>query len=373
MQTQKVEPVGPLARYRHDIEHSGFQPDQAQMEAVKALQLVYDDLVERYQLGLSLRGLARISEIRRQRTPAQGLYLWGGVGRGKTYLMDVFFEELPFRRKLRVHFHRFMQRVHKELKLLQGTKDPLHAVADIIHKEAVVICFDEFYVSDIADAMILGGLFEQLFARGVSLVATSNIVPDKLYENGLQRQRFLPAITMVKQFCQVLNVDSGVDYRLRVLERAELYHFPLDAGAHLSLAASFGELSQNAVVLHQPLDINDRSVDLVARTEDVLWCTFAELCNRPRSPSDYIEIAREFHTVLLADVPQMGAENDDAARRFINLVDEFYDRGVKLIMSAACPIVQLYEDGRLTFEFQRTQSRLQEMQSRDYLACAHCP
>lgn len=373
MQAEEKEWLGPLARYRYDIEHSGFQLDQAQMEAVKALQQVHDDLVLRYQAGLRLRGLARISEIRRQRTPAQGLYLWGGVGRGKTYLMDLFFEELPFRRKLRIHFHRFMQRVHKELKQLQGIKDPLHAVADIIHKEAVVICFDEFYVSDIADAMILGGLFEQLFARGVSLVATSNIVPDKLYENGLQRQRFLPAIAMVKQFCDVLNVDSGVDYRLRVLERAELYHFPLDAGAHSSLAASFGELSQNSIVLHEPLDINDRSVDLVARTEDVLWCTFTELCERPRSPSDYIEIAREFHTVLLADVPQMGAENDDAARRFINLVDEFYDRGVKLIMSAACPIAQLYENGRLTFEFQRTQSRLQEMQSRDYLACAHCP
>ncbi len=365
--------LSPLARYQYDIEHSGFQPDEAQEDAVMALQQVYDDLVHRYQAGLRLRGLARISEIRRQRTPAQGLYLWGGVGRGKTYLMDLFYESLPFRRKVRVHFHRFMQRVHKELKQLQGTKDPLHEVAAIIHKDAVVICFDEFYVSDIADAMILGGLFEQLFRRGVTLVATSNIVPDQLYENGLQRQRFLPAIAMVKQFCQVLNVDSGVDYRLRVLERAELYHYPLDAGANASLTASFGELSQNAIVIHEPLDINDRPVNLVGRTEDVLWCTFAELCERPRSPSDYIEIAREFHTVLLADVPQMGADNDDAARRFINLVDEFYDRGVKLIMSAACPIAQLYEQGRLNFEFQRTQSRLQEMQSRDYLACAHCP
>lgn len=357
---------GPLIRYRQDIEEKGFQQDAAQQQAVQSLQRVHDALMQRYELSSRLLK-------RRPKAPVQGLYLWGGVGRGKTYLMDLFFDSLPFRRKLRVHFHRFMQRVHKELKGLQGRKDPLAAVADIIHAEAVVICFDEFFVSDIGDAMILGGLFEHLFARGVTLVATSNIAPDRLYENGLQRQRFLPAIALVQQHCEVLNVDSGVDYRLRVLAQAELYHWPLDAGAEASLARSFEELSQNASVSHLPLDINDRSVIIRARTDDIVWTSFAELCERPRSPSDYIELAREFHTVLLADVPPMGQANDDAARRFINLVDEFYDRGVKLILSAACPIQELYSHGRLNFEFERTRSRLLEMQSHDYLACPHCP
>ncbi len=371
--TERGLPMNPVQRYQIDLQRNGFQHDDAQRDAVRALNAVHDALVERFETAQKVRGPARLREIRRQKTPAQGLYLWGGVGRGKTYLMDLFYESLPFRRKLRVHFHRFMQHVHKELTVLQGTKDPLTAVAERIHKEAVVICFDEFFVTDIGDAMILGGLFERLFARGVTLVATSNIVPDRLYENGLQRQRFLPAIAMVKQFCDVLNVDSGVDYRLRVLEQAELYHSPLDAQAESSLRRSFQDLSFGLSVLDGILDINDRSVEVIARTDDVLWSRFSELCEKPRSAHDYIEIAREYHTVLLADVPHMGSHNDDAARRFINLVDEFYDRSVKLIMSAERPILELYSQGRLNFEFQRTQSRLQEMQSREYLAREHRP
>lgn len=363
----------PMQRYQRELREHGYQPDSAQHEAVRALDAVHAALMQRYEVAQKVVGPARLREIKRQKTPAQGLYLWGGVGRGKTWLMDMFYEALPFRRKLRVHFHRFMQRVHKELKELQGTRDPLRVVAERIHKDAVVICFDEFFVTDIADAMILGGLFEQLFARGVTLVATSNIVPDRLYENGLQRQRFLPAIAMVKQFCDVLNVDSGVDYRLRVLEQAELFHSPLDAAAEVSLRRSFEELALGQAVQSIPLDINDRSVEVIGRTDDVLWCTFAELCEKPRSAHDYIEIAREYHSVLLAGVPALGAQNDDAARRFINLVDEFYDRGVKLIISAERPILDLYGEGRLNFEIQRTQSRLQEMQSRDYLAREHRP
>lgn len=365
--------MSPLQCYERDIASGKFQFDPAQNQAVQALTDVHAALVQRFEVAQKVRGPARLREIKRQKTPAQGLYLWGGVGRGKTYLMDLFFEQIPFRRKMRVHFHRFMQRVHKDLKALQGTKDPLKAVAEGIHSEAVVICFDEFFVTDIADAMILGGLFEALFARGVTLVATSNIVPDRLYENGLQRQRFLPAIAMVKQFCQVMNVDSGVDYRLRVLAQAELYHSPLGPSAESSLARSFRELSNCMPALQSPIDINDRSVEVMARTDDVLMCRFAELCEKPRSAHDYIEIAREYHAVLLADVPALGSSNDDAARRFINLVDEFYDRSVKLIISAERPILALYDQGRLNFEFQRTQSRLQEMQSREYLAREHRP
>lgn len=363
--------VTPLARYEADLRDRGFQPDPAQRAAVEALDRVHAALVARYQRAQTVRGPARLREIKRQKTPAQGLYMWGGVGRGKTWLMDLFFDTLPFRRKMRVHFHRFMQRVHRDLASLQGVRDPLLAVAERIHDEAVVICFDEFFVTDIGDAMILGGLFEALFARGVTLVATSNIVPDRLYENGLQRQRFLPAIAMVKSYCDVLNVDAGIDYRLRVLEQAALYHTPLDAAAEAAMRVAFRDLTVGQHVQLAPVVVNERSVAVLSRSEDVLWCSFAELCEQPRSAHDYIELAREYHTVLLSDVPVMGSHNDDAARRFINLVDEFYDRCVKLVVSAEADMLSLYGSGRLNFEFQRTQSRLQEMQSHDYLAREH--
>lgn len=363
----------PMERYLADIKQRGYQHDAAQHTAVRALDDVFNELVRRYETAKHVNGPARLREIRRQKTPAQGLYLWGGVGRGKTYLMDLFYEAIPFRRKMRIHFHRFMQRVHKDLTELQGKSDPLKEVAKRIHKEAVVICFDEFFVTDIADAMILGGLFEYLFKRGVTLVATSNIIPARLYDNGLQRQRFLPAIAMVERYCQVLNVDAGIDYRLRVLQQAALYHTPLGPQATAALQESFNKLATGENVCNRTIDINDRTVEVTARTDDVLWCSFAELCEKPRSAPDYIELARIYNTVLLSDVPPLGANNDDAARRFINLVDEFYDRGVKLILSAERPILELYAGGRLDFEIQRTQSRLQEMQSREYLAREHRP
>ncbi len=363
----------PMQRYQRDLARPDFRHDAAQEAAVRALQKVADGLRARYDAAREARGLSRLRLQKEMRRPVQGLYMWGGVGRGKTYLMDLFFESLPFRRKLRIHFHRFMQRVHKELNDLRGTQNPLDIVADRLHDEAVVICFDEFFVTDITDAMLLGGLFEKLFARGVTLVATSNIVPDRLYEHGLQRERFLPAIAMLKQHCDVLNVDSGIDYRLRVLEKAELYHCPLDAGAETSLRQSFGELTSGLHVECRPIVINDRHIDVIACTDDVLWTTFAELCVAARSAPDFIELAREYHTVLLANVPVMDDRLNDAARRFINLVDEFYDRSVKLIMSAEAPIDGLYTGNKLAFEFQRTRSRLLEMQSQEFLAREHRP
>jgi cell division protein ZapE len=295
------------------------------------------------------------------------------VGRGKTWLMDGFTECLPPALCLRVHFHRFMQRVHADLKALAGTRNPLERVADGLAAEARVLCFDEFFVSDIADAMILGELLRALFSRGVSLVATSNIPPPRLYENGLQRQRFLPAIALLEQHTAVLNVDGGVDYRLRTLERAELYHHPLDAAADLSLRHSFARLAPEPGRENVEIDINGRSLRCRALGDDVVWFDFHELCETPRSASDYIELAREFHAVLVSGVPAMGAANDDAARRFITLVDEFYDRQVKLVLAAAVPLGGLYRGGRLEFEFQRTLSRLQEMQSHEYLARPHLP
>jgi cell division protein ZapE len=293
------------------------------------------------------------------------------VGRGKTYLMDIFFEALPFERKLRIHFHRFMQRVHKELNSLRGKKNPLDTVADRLAGEAVVICFDEFFVVDITDAMLLGNLFEKLFARGVSLVATSNIPPDRLYEHGLQRERFLPAIAQLKKHCEVLNVDAGVDYRLRVLEQASLYYTPNGPEAEAALRHRFDDLTGGVGKGPGAIVVNEREIAVLDHAEDVLWATFTELCETPRAAIDYIEIAREYHTVLVSGIPVMDARNDNAVRRFINMVDEFYDRHVKLIVSADADIEGLYEGGRLNFEIQRTKSRLLEMQSHDYLASEH--
>lgn len=366
----------PLERYRKDLQRDGFVEDAAQSAAVQALEEVYQGLVAAESRHTASGALGRWWRRIRPAEPEQpvpGLYMWGGVGRGKTYLVDTFYDCLPFERKLRIHFHRFMQRVHNELTQLEGTVNPLLVVADRLAREARVLCFDEFFVSDITDAMILGGLMEALFDRGVTLVATSNIIPDRLYENGLQRQRFLPAIALVKQHTRVLNVDGGVDYRLRVLEKAELYHWPLDAAAETSLKQSFDDLVPEPGYQWERLEINGRYLSSRWVCDDVVWFEFAELCDGPRSQNDYIELARIYHAVLLGNVPQMGRTSDDQARRFVNLVDEFYDRNVKLIMSAAVPVTELYTGGGLEFEFQRTVSRLQEMQSHEYLARSHRP
>jgi cell division protein ZapE len=363
----------PWQRYQADLQREDFSHDPAQEKAVRLLQDLHERLMARHR---EQRGglVAWWSRLRGQRQePETGLYLWGGVGRGKTYLVDTFYDCLPFQRKLRVHFHRFMRRVHDELTSLEGEKNPLQTVADRLAAEALVICFDEFFVTDIGDAMILGGLMEALFDRGVTLVATSNIEPDRLYENGLQRQRFLPVIDLVKKYTLVVNVDSGVDYRLRTLQQAELYHCPLDEGADASLRASFEALAPEPGKHWERLQVNGRYLTCRCLADDVAWFDFAELCDGPRSQNDYIELSRIFHAVLISGVPDFGPDSDDQARRFINLVDEFYDRNVKLVLSAAVPLLELYGGGRLAFEFRRTVSRLQEMQSYDYLAREHKP
>ncbi len=365
----------PIQRYQRDLQQPDFSHDAAQQHAVECLQRLFDELCAAPTLAPSglkakfggLFGRKPVSE------PIKGLYFWGGVGRGKTYLMDTFYDTLPFENKLRAHFHRFMQRVHRELKALSGEKNPLILVADNIADEARVICFDEFFVTDITDAMILAGLFERLFQRGVVLVATSNIVPDGLYKDGLQRARFLPAIALLKRHTDVVNVDGGVDYRLRTLEQAELYHSPLDPEAEVSLADSFRRLAPDEMRRDVVLDIEGRVIRARYVADDVAWFDFSELCDGPRSQYDYIELARLFHAVVLSNVPQLGAGRDDQARRFINLIDEFYDRNVKLVMSAEVKLELLYAGGRLDFEFERTCSRLLEMQSEAYLALEHRP
>ncbi len=363
----------PLGRYKQDLERDDFSYDPAQEMAVKHLQRLFDELVAAPTPKPGLMQRLASGWKKAPKEPLRGLYFWGGVGRGKTYLMDTFYDSLPFEQKTRTHFHRFMQRVHQDLKTMGGEKNPLVEIARRYAEETRIICFDEFFVSDIADAMILGSLLEQLFANGVALVATSNIVPDGLYKDGLQRARFMPAIALLNKYTEVVNVDGGIDYRLRALEQAELYHCPLDARADGSLNASFESLAPDLeeVVEGEVLQINGRGIRSRRCCEDVVWFDFSDLCQGPRSQNDYIELAKLYHAVLVSNVPQLGRSNDDAARRFINMVDEFYDSGVKLILSAAAPIHEIYTEGRLEFEIQRTQSRLLEMQSHEYLARAH--
>ena len=369
---------GPAERYQQDLLKPDFTPDAAQKMAVDELQRLFDDMctqVPARAMDQGWLGRAKQRLAAPQKTSTiRGVYLWGGVGRGKTYLMDVFFDTLPGDRKMRVHFHRFMRRVHKELQVFEGQKNPLQRVASRLAAEVDIICFDEFFVSDITDAMLLGGLFELLFeAHGIVLVATSNIVPDLLYKDGLQRQRFLPAIKLLNEHTCVLNVDGGVDYRLRTLEQAELYHFPLDARADVQMRQSFDKLAPEPGVAGKKVEVEGRFLNAVCWADDVVWFTFAELCDGPRSQNDYIELAKEYHAVLLSDIPALASGSDDSARRFINLVDEFYDRQVKLVITAALPIADLYSGNRLSFEFQRTASRLLEMQSKEYLAREHRP
>ncbi|NJN51936.1 MAG: cell division protein ZapE [Gammaproteobacteria bacterium] len=364
----------PSERYQHHLHSPGFLADAGQ----RAIVALLDDLQNR--LAVRGRDESRLwSRLRRwwrgAAPPVQGLYLWGGVGRGKTFLMDLFFECLDEPRKVRMHFHRFMRRVHRDLTRLSGTPEPLDMVAMELAAEARVLCFDEFFVADIGDAMILAELLDGLFRRGVTLVATSNIPPSRLYENGLQRARFLPAIAAIERHTAVVNLDGPVDFRLRVLEQAEIYHFPLDHAAEDSLAGSFAALAPDPEAALDGVDLEVEGRDIRCRRlgDDVAWFDFGALCDGPRSAADYIEIARICHAVLISGVPVFGPAMEDQARRFISLVDEFYDRNVKLILSAAAPVADLYQGELLRFEFERTHSRLLEMQSRAYLARTHRP
>jgi cell division protein ZapE len=349
-------------------------PDTAQAKAVEALQ----DLHQKMAAWDGVRNLwttgikARLGMDTGQ--PASGVYFWGGVGRGKTWLMDMFYRTLPGERKMRMHFHRFMQMVHQRLKEAKGRSDPLEHVAASIAAQADIICFDEFFVSDIGDAMILGNLLNALFSRKVILVATSNLPPDRLYENGLQRQNFLPAIALLKQHTRVINVDGGVDYRLRSLDRTAVYHWPLGEGAEAALAGLFSQLTLGmASRENERIEINERWFTARKWSESVVWFDFRVLCSGPRGAADYIEIARGYHTVFISGLPRLDQARDDEARRFLSLVDEFYDHRVKVVISAEVPIEQLYCSGILAFPMERTISRLLEMQTREYLGRPHTP
>jgi len=363
---------GPSAEYDRRVEAGLLQADPAQLPVVAELERLHRELVaaEKRESSLASR-LGRL--VGRPPELVRGLYLWGGVGRGKTLLMDLFYHGLPFAEKQRLHFHRFMASVHERLRALRDAENPLDIVADRIAAESRIVCFDEFAVSDIADAMILGNLFTALFDRGVSLAATSNIAPENLYRDGLQRTRFIPAIRAIEANTAVLEILGDSDYRLRLLEEAVVYQSPDDDAARAYLEQSFRAIAPDDGDSAGTMRILGRPVDYIRISDGVLWLDFDAACDGPRSQDDYIEIAREFQTVLISHVPRFDATLENQARRFIALVDEFYDRKVKLILSAAVPLERLYAGTRLQREFERTFSRLVEMQSRDYFAAAHRP
>ena len=359
----------PSEKYRNLVESGQLQADPAQTKAVAALDRLHQALVAAPPPGPLGRRFIRL--LGRPRVPVQGLYLWGGVGRGKTLLMDLFFETLPFKDKQRAHFHRFMAATHASLKALKDRADPLELVADELAERTRIVCFDEFSVTDIADAMILGNLFTALFERGVSLATTSNLHPTMLYRNGLQRQRFLPAIDAIVAHTQIIEMDGALDYRLRVLEQADVFQTPAGAQADRHLSEYLEAIAPDAIEGPGEIEVLGRTLTHLGTADGVIWFDFEALCDGPRSQDDYIELSRIYQTVLLSNIPQFNRELENQARRFIALIDEFYERRVKLIVSAATPIESLYQGERLSFEFERTRSRLQEMQTHEYLAAAH--
>lgn len=361
-----VSASGMLDAYFGLLQQMGYAADAAQKSAAETLQRLYVDLLSfKVQRGSTFKRLLAPPK------PPRGVYFWGGVGRGKSFLMDCFYNAVPYRRKRRIHFHAFMQQIHKELDHFKGEADPMLKVAERIARDVRLLCFDEFHVSDIADAMILGRLLDGLFAQGVIMVMTSNYPPDRLYPNGLQRENFLPTIALLKGRMDVIEVDAGVDYRLRALEQVEIFHYPADAAAEAKMLDYFRMVAGDEGKKGGKIDVLGREIETLRRSNGVIWFDFKILCGGPRSQNDYLEIARSYHTVLLSHIPRMTVHQASEARRFTWLVDVFYDHKVKLIATADCPAEALYTEGTQASEFFRTVSRLTEMHSREYLALPH--
>jgi len=374
----------PLELYQQDIKQHNFTPDAKQTEVVYRTQQLYDELLDSIythknklallrEKFLLLNYLQKENSAGKLKNKLRGLYLWGGVGRGKTHFVDNFYQSLPFQEKSRMHFHRFMQFIHHELKTLAKKPNPLQIVAKKFAQQVRVICLDEFEVFDITDAMLLSGLLKALFEQQVVLVATSNVAPDDLYKNGLQREYFLPAIDLIKQNTEVILLDNGVDYRSSKPKTQQIYYYPLTQEIHQQIAARFAQLTSNQGSEKEVLAINGRLIPTVRRAQGIVWFDFQALCDIPRAVADYIELAKQFHTVILSNIHQMADAENDHALRLINLVDEFYDRHVKLILSAQVPPELLYTGSRQALQFQRTLSRLQEMRADSYLQHPHCP
>lgn len=348
--------------YRQSLARRGFVADPSQLRAVEHLQKLYEEWV-----AYKARRNTRLRRLLIHPPLPRGAYLWGDVGRGKSFLMDSFYAVLPLTRKRRVHFHHFMREVHRELEALKGQPDPLAALAQRLAKRYRLICFDEFHVSDIADAMILGRLLPALTARGVVFCMTSNAHPDELYRNGLRRESFLPAIQHIKERLDVIALDGTVDYRQRALERVRTYVYPLGPEAEALLAEDFERL-KDVEDEHHPLDVEGRRIPYRRRAGGVVWFDFPALCGSPRSQADYLDLAMRFHTVLLSNVPRLSPALANEARRLTWLVDVFYDHRIKLIISAEVAPEELYVEGVNSEEFRRTASRLLEMQTRGYLS-----
>jgi cell division protein ZapE len=347
--------------YEHALEQRGFKSDDAQRRAVERLQQAYDDWV-----AYKAQRANKLKRLITRPTVPRGVYMWGGVGRGKSFLMDSFYSVVPVVRKTRLHFHEFMRGVHRQLDELKGVADPLDEVARRIAKKHRLICFDEFHVSDIADAMILYNLLKALFENGVSFIMTSNYAPDTLYPEGLHRDRILPAIALLKEKLDILNVDAGLDYRKRAMQQVAAYHTPLGAQADRELRNAFARIAETAD--EDPrIHIEAREIKALRHAGGAVWFDFATLCGGPRSQNDYLELASRFHTLVLSDVPRMSAAMSSEARRFTWLIDVLYDHRVKLLMSAEVEPEQLYTEGMLANEFHRTVSRIIEMQSHEYM------
>ncbi len=362
----------PQQAYSAQLQQGSLEEDDAQRTVIDALQKLHSELLRpttTKSLSLSERLFSRSKA--ETNVSSHGLYIWGGVGRGKTWLMDLFFNSLEFEDKQRLHFHHFMRTIHSELAQLKGQSDPLHIVAANLSHRTKILCLDELYVSDIGDAMLLGQLLKGLFQHGTILVATTNMPPDHLYRDGLQRMAFLPTIALIKENMHIVELSGSTDYRLKYLESAKVYHTPLNENSNQLLHEEFNHLAISQTQVGGSISIEGRSIPVISHTNDIIWFDFTVLCGGPRASADYIEIARQFHTVILSNIPIMADEQTDHVRRFMTLIDELYDCNVKVIISAESTPDKLYQGGQLAFEYRRTASRLQEMQSRRYLAKKH--
>jgi cell division protein ZapE len=361
------------SHYLAELDKYGYQADPAQQVLVDELQRLGVDLIaaQNNQKTFAAKLLNRLGLAKP--VPVEGVYAWGGVGRGKTFVMDAFFNHLPGIAKKRVHFHRFMLSVHQQLHTVKSASRPLEIVAESIASDARVLCFDELHVDDITDAMVLAGLFHALIQHGVVLVFTSNCEVDELYREGLQRQRFQSAIDLIKKHCVVLNIDHGIDYRLQTLLATDTYLQPHGDSTDQALLSLFTQLTGEAMVSMAPLQVLGRAISVRMESEGVCWFDFAEICEGFRSKADYAEISRFFHSVIISDIPILDSDSNDPARRFVELIDELYDRRVNVIVSAAAPAEQLYTGKRLAASFLRTASRLREFSNADYMAQPHRP
>lgn len=343
--------------------------DANQLKVMQLLQSVADELLANpLKPAASKSFFGRLFAGNQVPAKVQGLYLWGGVGRGKTLLTDMFYRTVPIAEKRRIHFHHFMRAIHDELRELGEIENPLDVIADRWIQQCRLLVLDEMHVNDITDAMLIGGLLTNLFKRGLTIITTSNVHPDGLYKDGLQRSRFLPAIEQIKQHTQVHDMAGETDYRLRVLENVDIYFDSADGNSHSRMQDSFTELTRNEVVAEDPMDVNGRKIPVIMRAETVVWFEFDTLCNTPRSTHDYIEIATLFSTVFISGIEVLDENRNDEARRLVNLIDELYDRQINLVVSAEATPEDLYTGSRLSFEFVRAASRLREMQTREYIA-----